>query len=432
MKSRNLSIARIFRPLALAAITFVMTAAALPARAQITTLTTLPSLTTYASLLPLPSGKFYGVDNDGGLAFCNFGCGGVFELLRESGGTWRKNYLHVFTGPDGVWPSSGLLLDSAGNLYGTTFYGGATYGGACGANGCGVVYKLSPAAHGWNLTILHSFTGGKDGSNPTGLAFGASGSLIGITQYGGSSSQCSVGCGVVFQLARNSSGAWQETKLLDFAGGYGGEKPVGILLDASGNIFGSASGGNNTCYAGYCGVVFKLSQSSSGWKESIIYRFHGSDGSLPNPSLIFDSTGRIYGSTSEGGKGCNTVTGCGTVFQLSLKNAVWSESVIHAFTDQADGYMPVDGLAFDAQGNLYGGTQFANSLALCNPFQIGACGQIFQLTPHSGAWEIAAEYATPGFITPVGNLLIDSSNTIYASAADQAYFTGGVVFEILQ
>src|SRR4029077_17449250 len=146
---RNLSIASIFRPLALAAITLVMTAAALPARAQINTLTTLPSLTTYASLLPLPSGKFYGVDNDGGLAFCNLGCGGVFELLRESGGTWRKNYLHVFTGPDGVWPSSGLLLDSAGNLYGTTLYGGSTYGTGCLASGCGVVYKLSPAAHGW-------------------------------------------------------------------------------------------------------------------------------------------------------------------------------------------------------------------------------------------------------------------------------------------
>jgi len=216
-----------------------------------------------------------------------------------------------------------------------------------------------------------------------------------------------------------------------------GYKPVDTSVAMTqinnGNVSsGSASGGNNTCYAGYCGVVFKLARSSGGWKKSIVYRFHGSDGALPNPSLIFDSAGRIYGSTSEGGKGCNTVTGCGTVFQLSLKNTVWSESVIHAFTDQADGYMPVDGLAFDAQGNLYGGTQFANSLELCNPFQIGACGQIFQLTPHSGAWEIAAEYATPGFITPVGNLLIDSSNTIYASAADQAYFTGGVVFEILQ
>src|SRR5258707_13163502 len=107
MKSRNLSIARIFRPLALAAITFVMTAAALPARAQITTLTTLPSLTTYASLLPLPSGKFYGVDNDGGLAFCNFGCAGGFELFWQSGGTRGTKYLPVFLCPDRVWAPFG-------------------------------------------------------------------------------------------------------------------------------------------------------------------------------------------------------------------------------------------------------------------------------------------------------------------------------------
>jgi len=431
MKSLHLSIARMFRSLAAAAIAFVIIGAALPARAQINTLATLPSLTTYASLLPQPSGKFFGVDNEGGLAFCNLGCGGVFELLPESGGTWRKNYLHVFTGPDGVWPSAGLILDSAGNLYGTAFYGGATYGGACGGNGCGVVFRLSPAAHGWDLTILHSFTGGADGSNPTTLAFGASGSLIGITRGGGGSPQCSIGCGVVFQLARNSSGGWQESRLFNFPGGYTGQYPVGLLLDASGNLYGAASGGNNTCYAGYCGLIFKLAHSSAGWKESVMYRFHGSDGALPNPSLIFDSAGRIYGSTAEGGRDCNAV-GCGTVFQLSLKNGVWSESVIHGFTDQADGFMPVDGLAFDAQGNLYGGTQGANSLVQCNPFIFGACGQIFKLTPHSGTWEVAAEYATPGFITPVGNLLVDSSNNIYASAADQVYFNGGVVFEIIQ
>src|SRR5205807_10587125 len=170
----------------------------------------------------------------------------------------------------------------------------------------------------------------------------------------------------------------------------------------SGNIFGAAGGGRNSCYVGYCGLVFKLSHSSAGWKESILYRFHGPDGELPNPSLIFDSAGNIYGSTFLGGTGCNTLTGCGTVFRLSLKNGVWNESVIHAFADEADGNSPIDGLVFDAKGNLYGGTQFGGNLVGCNEFQIGACGQIFKLTSNSGGWGITAEYPTPGWITPVG------------------------------
>ena len=94
--------------------------------------------------------------------------------------------------------------------------------------------------------------------------------------------------------------------------------------------------------------------------------------------------------------------------------------------------MPVDGLAFDAQGSLYGGTQFAHALVQCDPNYFGACGQIFKLTLQSGTWAITAEYATPGFVTPVGNLLVDSSNNVFGSGADQAYFSGGFVFEITQ
>jgi hypothetical protein len=280
-------------------------------------------------------------------------------------------------------------------------------------------------------TVLYSFNGGKDGSNPNALVFGPSGNLVGTTALGGNS-VCSAGCGVVFQVSRNSSGSWHETSLLAFPGASGGQYPVGLLLDSSGNIFGTAGGGRNICYVGNCGLVFKLAHSSAGWKESVLYRFRGPDGAIPNPSLIFDSAGHIYGSTREGGTGCNIQTGCGTVFQLSLKNGVWSESVIHAFTDQADGNTPVDGLVFDGKGNLYGGTQFADNLVGCNEFQLGACGQIFKLTPHSGSWKIAAEYPTPGWITPVGDLLVDPSGTIYGSAADQVYFMGGAVFEITQ
>lgn len=395
------------------------------------TISLLPSLTTYANLVPGPSGTFYGVSNDGGLAHCDLGCGTVFQLSPSSGGTWTETVLHIFTGSDGIWPQSGLVVGPSGNLYGTTYYGGPTYGsGACLGNGCGVVFEISKNSQNtWVETTLYAFNGGTDGSNPTALALGKSGDLIGATVAGGNSA-CSSGCGVIFRVARNSSGAWQESSLLDFAGGFTGQYPLGILLDSSGNIFGTAGGGRNACYAGYCGLVFKLAHTSAGWKESVLYRFRGPDGATPNPSLIFDSKGNIYGSTSEGGAGCTGQPGCGTVFQLSLKSGVWHESVIHAFADQLDGETPVDGLVFDTKGNLYGGTQFADNLVQCNEFQLGGCGQIFKLTPHSADWEITAEYATPGWFAPIGDLVADSSGTVYGSACDQLYFTGGAVFEI--
>ena len=397
----------------------------------VNTISQLPSLTTYSNLVPGPSGTFYGVSNDGGLAHCDLGCGTVFQLSPAAGGTWTQTALHIFTGPDGIWPQSGLVVGPSGNLYGTTYYGGPSYGsGACLGNGCGLVFELSRNSQNtWVETILYAFNGGKDGSNPTALALGPSGDLVGATTLGGNPA-CN-GCGVVFRLTRNSSGAWQESTLLAFSGGFTGQYPLGLLLDSSGNIFGTASGGRNVCYTGYCGLVFKLTHSSTGWKESVLYRFHGPDGESPNPSLIFDSAGNIYGSTFLGGTGCTSVTGCGTVFRLSLKNGVWSESVIHTFTDQADGNSPVDGLVFDAKGNLYGGTQFASNLVGCNEFQVGACGQIFKLTPHAGVWKIAAEYATPGFIAPVGDLLVDASGKVFGTACDKVYFMGGAAFEIV-
>jgi uncharacterized repeat protein (TIGR03803 family) len=415
--------------LLLAPISFLL---AVSAHAQtVNTISLLPSLTTYSNLVPGPSGTFYGVTNAGGLAHCDLGCGTVFQLSPASGGTWTQTVLHTFTGPDGIWPQSGLVVGPSGNLYGTTYYGGPTYGaGACLGNGCGLVFELSRNSQNtWVETILYAFNGGKDGSNPTALASGPSGDLVGATAFGGNPA-CS-GCGVIFRLARDPSGAWQESVLLAFSGSFTGQYPLGLLLDSSGNIFGTASGGRNVCYSGYCGLVFKLTHSSTGWKESVLYRFHGPDGETPNPSLIFDSAGNIYGSTFLGGSGCTSVTGCGTVFRLSLKNGVWSESVLHAFTDQADGNSPVDGLVFDAKGSLYGGTQFADNLVGCNQFQIGACGQIFKLTPHSGVWKIAAEYPTPGFIAPVGDLLVDASGTVFGAACDKTYFTGGAVFEIV-
>lgn len=396
-----------------------------------TTIALLPSLTTYVSLVPGPSGILYGVTAAGNASRCNLGCGTIFELTRASGGGWTQTTLHTFTGGDGAWPQTGLLLDKAGNIYGATYFGGASAN--CLGQGCGVVFKLSRDSRGnWAETVLHSFSGGEDGSNPTALAFGASGSLVGATSFGGNTALCGgIGCGILFQLSPAAGGVWRETRLINFGGGVHGQNPLGILLDSSGNIFGTAKGGiiESACGGGYCGIVFEASDGAAGWKESIIHTFHGFDGSRPNPSLTWGAAGQIYGTTYLGGTACAR-PGCGTIFQLSFQNGAWNETIVHNFTDQSDGEFPTDGLLFDAKGNLYGGTAYGDNILGCNPFQIGACGQIFQLSSSSGSWQVTAEYSAPGFVTPVGDLLVDGSGTVFGAACDEYYFNGGSIFEI--
>ena len=131
-----------------------------------------------ASLILDGSGNLYGTTFQGGAGACEDGCGTVFELMPVSGG-WQETVLHEFTGKNGELPWAGLVSDGT-NLYGTTYQGGTL--SACGGDGCGVVFKLSPSASGWKETVLHLFSGGKDGANPrAGLILEASGNLYGTT-----------------------------------------------------------------------------------------------------------------------------------------------------------------------------------------------------------------------------------------------------------
>ncbi len=410
---------------------------AVPLNGQsVTTVALLAPLTTYVNLVPASSGKFYGILSTGNINSCDLGCGTIFELSPNSDGSWNQATLHTFTGADGAWPAAGIIIDIGGNIFGTTYYGGSTYGsssGPCITYGCGAVFELSPQAQGvWKETVLYDFTGGKDGWSPTGLAFRPSGSLVGTTIYGGSTTSCSPGCGLVFQLEQETGGTWKESVLHSFPGGAAGQNPVGMTLDSSGNILGTAGGGLNQCWAGYCGIVFKLSHSATGWQGSVVHSFHGSDGAQPNPSLTLDSAGNIYGTTYEGGNErtvCAPV-GCGVVFELSLKNGEWKESILHSFADQADGEFPTDGLALDAQGNIYGGTSNGGQIADCNPLVYGACGQIFVLSAKSGAWRVREEIPSPGWDTPVGALVVASSGRVFGASCDEYYDSGGYIFEI--
>jgi len=221
--------------------------------------------------------------------------------------------------------------------------------------------------------------------------------------------------------------------LYDFKGRASGQNPKGIVANSSGDIYGAAGGGviENACGGIYCGTVFEITGSGSGRKASLIHTFHGADGANVNGSLILDSAGNIFGTTQWGGKPCAS-PGCGVVFELASAKGTWKEAVLYSFANGTDGEYPSDGLAFDAEGNLYGGTSYGGSIENCNPFLDGACGQVFELSSVSGRWRINKEYATPNFYTPVGNLLFDSSGNLFGASCDKVYFNGGNIFEVVK
>ena len=197
--------------------------------------------------------------------------------------------------PHGSQPIANLIADANGNLYGTTYWGGAHEFGA--------VFKLTPNSKGgWTEAVLYSFKGLTDGQNPSGgLIFDSAGNLYGTTFDGGTSTCVdgdSAGCGTVFKLAPNSQGGWNESVLYTFQGGSDGAWPeAGLVLDSAGNLYGTtASGGvgqSQNCIS--CGTIFKLApKAHGGWTESIIYTFQGnSDGANPLANLTLDSTGSL-------------------------------------------------------------------------------------------------------------------------------------------
>ena len=245
-------------------------------------------------------GNVYGTTPGGGV----YGSGTVYELTPNAGG-WTGSVLYNFAGgDDGNGPWSGVISDSAGNLYGTTLSGGNP---GCQWSGCGMVFELTPSASGWSETVLYRFQGGSDGGNPSGgLIFDQQGNLYGLTGDGGSS-----GAGTAFELSP-SAGVWTLNVLYNFAAGY---SPVASLItDTAGNRYGVNNGG---LYGN--GSIFKLTPSSSGWIYTSLYDFpvSGSYGSGPNGPLYMDAQGNLYGTTQAGGDYQVCESGCGVVFELT-------------------------------------------------------------------------------------------------------------------
>jgi uncharacterized repeat protein (TIGR03803 family) len=305
-----------------------------------------------------PEGNLYGTTESGGGPYKY---GTVFELMPGTSG-WKETVLHRF-GFDkyGCCPQASLAMDPAGDLFGT-------------AN---AAFALSPTDHGWKETLLHDFTGENgDGFGPyAGVILDAAGNLYGTTEDGGGNhSLCSGGCGIVYQLTPGSDGKWAEVMLHRFGSFQNdGRRPgVGaLIMDSSGSLYGTTTGGGAFSSRCSCGTVFKLTPSSNGkWKETVLHSFTlGAGGEGPSAGVVMDKAGNLYGTTTAGG---TASCGCGVVYKLAPgSNDKWTYTVLHRFTG-ADGAGPNANLILDDKGNLYGTTTTGGA---------GGYGVAFEITP---------------------------------------------------
>jgi uncharacterized repeat protein (TIGR03803 family) len=322
-------------------------------------------------------GVLYGTTSNGGPA----NLGTVFSLTPPSspGGDWTETVLHSFHGPDGAIPATTLAIGSGDALYGATAQGGT---GNC-TGGCGAIFCLTRSAGEWKETVLYSFTGGSDGTSPTGLTLGRDGVL-----YGTNNDIASAGVGTVFSLTPPSApgGAWTESVLHTFSGPDGGDPVGGVVQGSGGALYGTTSSGGATDI----GVVFRLAPPASPggiWMETVLHSFSGIDGGFPSAGVVIGSGGVLYGTTSLVGS-----FGDGTVYSLTPPasgSGAWTVDVLHTFSG-SDGNSPAAPLVIGNFGVLYGTTTAGGASNL---------GTVFALAPPAtsgGSWTGAVLHSFTG------------------------------------
>jgi uncharacterized repeat protein (TIGR03803 family) len=357
---------------------------------------------------------FYGGERDSGT---------VFKLTPPAAGAtrWTEGVLYTFQGElDGADPYGPVVLDSFGNLYGTTFQGGAY--------GEGTVFELSPPAGNtgqWTKSILFNFDPSTGLYQPTGLISDSAGNLYG-TAYGYQGS----GGGGVFELSPNP---WTPTTLYLF-GAKGGSANA-LAIDASGNLYGTTNSGgvDYDKYHGYLGTVYELSPPSEPqgeWTYGELYAFPSpASGYQPLAALAIGAGGILYGTTTGNSHGPST----GDVFQLSPPSALgrmWNETILHSFYGPDGGslYGPV---AFDTKGNLYGTTLNNADTTDCK----SGCGTVFKLLaptadggPWASGWTIKFDNSDGWY--PHGNLVIRADGTVYGVTYYGGQYGYGTVYQI--
>jgi len=387
------------------AIVFMLTVVASPA-AQAQTFQIIHAFTgkqdggwPYAGVTIDKSGNLYGTT----YAFGANDKGAVFKMSKLKGGNWALHPIYIFTGgSDGGWPAARVIFGPNGTLYGTTQIGG---------NGYGTVFQLTPpptacttALCPWRETVLYAFKGAPDCGNRATSSFGElifdqAGNIYGTTYNGGVHDE-----GCVYKLTPSGSGGYTESVIHSFGGGSDGYFPfTGVILDSTGNLYGTTSTGGQSVYYG---TVYQLVPSMGGYTENILYSFKGgSDGEFPFGGLIFDRSGNLYGSTEDGGPG-----GGGTAFELTpVGNGKWSYTALYSFSGASyDG--PYASFVMDGAGNLYGTTWGSGANRL---------GNVFKLTPTSQPpWTYTSLHDFTGYDGQylISNVTFDASGNLYGTA----------------
>lgn len=371
-----------------------------------------------------PDGAIYGSNVIGGA-----GGGTVYKLALNSDGKWVETTLISFGGSKGVYPNP-VSFDSEGNIFGTL---------EIGPNGCGAVFELTPGTGGaWNETILHNLSCAEGLYPESPLTRDSAGNLYGLAWGGGAH-----GDGTVFELSPVPGGGWTFKLIHSFNGEDGAHPQSAVVIDAAGNLFGTAlcgglhpeaqsnqlapDCGGNTAF----GTVWELSPQTDGtWTERIIHRFDGHNGANPsdNGQLIFDAAGNLYGTTHNGG-----LFGVGTVYKLSPRgDGTWSSKVLHSFGGK-NGIAPSGGVIADAEGNLYGECFGPGSyLGVTSPGETG--GQlVYKLSPNeNGTWTetVLQRFNEPQSGGPAMGLIMDGFGDIFGTTWMGGKDNNGTVFEI--
>ena len=369
----------------------------------------------YGGLIQDAQGNLYGTTLYGGGSDTfdvMWGMGTVYKISPDG----TETVLHSFQFSDGEYPTSTLVRDGAGNLYGTTQFGGYTGNSTCEhgdpaffQEGCGTIFKLDPSG---NLTTLHMFQGPTDGYYPNGVYLDSSGNLYGTALAGGDNGN---GLGEVWKLNTTTSAL---TILHTFIGGSNdGNTPWGMgnLIAKGSTLYGTTALGG----AANCGVVYKMSNAGKSFK--VLYSFQGAADGCEPAGLTMDSKGNFYGVTAYCGSG-------GGIYSCVQGGTLWTmtsagvETVLHSFAgaiSTSDGYFPVAAPVWDAAGNLWGTTDTGG-------------------TQNSTIYEWSAEgvYSVPFFL-PVSGVdgsglaspLLLSNGSFYGSAIQGGTGLVGLVYE---
>jgi hypothetical protein len=413
---------------ALGAIAILATLCATSAHASKpeTTLFTFPggtSTTNPFTLIADGNGNYFGTAVGGN--------GSVFELSPASGGGWTVTTLYEFPGATGPYYPEGIVMDSSGNIF-----------VACTSGpGEGSIAELSPnGAGGYTEKTIFEFNG-TNGREPLGvLVLDSAGNIYGTTNTGGQCAAESVGCGLAYQLTQQAGGKWKENILYRFgASTDDGQFPIsGLAFDSKGNLYGTTAGGGLTGCPNaneYCGTVFELAHTAKGWKEKVLYRLTIFQGEYPWGVPVLDGDGNLYATAYEGGPAYY-----GTVFALNpTSEGEWTFHMIHSFKSFTTGSTVVGGVTIDPTGSLLVATQDGGVERLpCleSDGTAAGCGSVWRFTPAGdGQWEADMLYlfqgGSDGMYLDDLKLVLDPSGNIFGVAAHGGDSNSdGTIFEI--